>query len=93
MNGGCLCAALYGEIDHHSAADIRMITDPEIERLLPKTMMLDFSGVQFMDSSGIGLILGRQRLLSQLGGTVVIKNASPQIRKINSRTVRAMYIK
>lgn len=83
-NGELLSAGLYGEIDHHTAADMRMLIDSEIESLLPKSLILDFSEVQFMDSSGIGLILGRKRLIESMGGGLYIKNVSPHIRKIIS---------
>ncbi|MBQ8791228.1 MAG: anti-sigma factor antagonist [Ruminiclostridium sp.] len=79
-----LSARLYGEIDHHTARDMRMLIDSEIEGTLPKSLILDFSGVQFMDSSGIGLILGRKRLVEALGGGLYIKNTKPHIRKIIS---------
>ncbi len=82
INENCICALLSGEIDHHSATEARMLIDSEIEKLLPKTLILDFSGVQFMDSSGIGLILGRQRMMTQLGGSLHIKNTPPLVRKI-----------
>lgn len=79
-----LSARLYGEIDHHTARDMRMLIDSEIEGTLPKSLILDFSEVQFMDSSGIGLILGRKRLVEALGGGLYIKNTKPHIRKIIS---------
>lgn len=79
---GCICAKLYGEIDHHSAADIRIQTDAQIERLMPSILIFDFSGVQFMDSSGIGLILGRRRLMETMHGDVKVKNPPPNVRKI-----------
>ena len=83
-NGEFLTASLCGEIDHHTASDMRMHIDSEIESLLPKSLILDFSEVQFMDSSGIGLILGRKRLIESMGGGLYIKNTGPQIRKIIS---------
>ena len=61
-----------------------MLIDSEIEGTLPKSLILDFSEVQFMDSSGIGLILGRKRLVEALGGGLYIKNTKPHIRKIIS---------
>ena len=45
-------------------------------------MILDFGDVSFMDSSGIGLIMGRCRIMNEIGGVVKIKDASEQIRKI-----------
>ncbi|MBP3922960.1 MAG: anti-sigma factor antagonist [Ruminiclostridium sp.] len=79
-----LCARLYGEIDHHTAADMRMLIDSEIENSLPRSVVLDFADVQFMDSSGLGLILGRKKLIESMGGGIYIKNTKPHIRKIIS---------
>ena len=45
-------------------------------------LILDMSGVSFMDSSGIGLILGRQRIMESFGGGVAVKNPSPSVRRI-----------
>lgn len=79
-----LCAVLTGEIDHHTASDMRILIDSEAERIMPKTLILDFSGVQFMDSSGIGLILGRKKHVESMDGALFIKNALPCVRKIIS---------
>lgn len=63
---------LQGEIDHHTAGAIRNRTDTEILRRSPEELILDFSGVSFMDSSGVGLVIGRYKLaLSRSCRTVV----------------------
>ena len=49
---------------------------------MPSMLILDMSGVSFMDSSGIGLILGRQRIMESFGGGVAVKNPSPSVRRI-----------
>ena len=59
-----------------------MLIDPELERFTPTMLILDMSGVTFMDSSGIGLILGRQRIMESLGGGLAVKNPSPSVRRI-----------
>ncbi|MBS7397454.1 MAG: anti-sigma factor antagonist [Ruminiclostridium sp.] len=79
---GCITAHISGEIDHHEAAGIRMEIDPELERLMPTMLILDMSEVSFMESSGIGLILGRQRIMESLGGGITVKNPSPSVRRI-----------
>ena len=56
---GTLAAYLSGEIDHHAAQSLRKEIDAQIDDRLPELLTLDFSGVTFMDSSGVGLILGR----------------------------------
>ena len=67
-------ALIDGEIDHHSAKEIREGVDSAVFRMNPKVLRLDFSGVGFMDSSGIGLIMGRYRLMSESGGTIEVIN-------------------
>ena len=77
-----LTAYLKGDIDHHTAAEMRMELDGELEQTMPFVVILDFGEVGFMDSSGIGLILGRARLLSGWGGKLLIASPSEQVRKI-----------
>ena len=64
-----MTAYLEGEIDHHSARPIREQIDDEAQQSKPQMLLLDFGRVSFMDSSGIGLVMGRFRLMSELGGT------------------------
>ena len=75
-------AFLEGEIDHHTAAALRMEIDDAVQRSKPKTLKLDFADVTFMDSSGIGLVMGRFRTVQPLGGKLVVSNLSPQVYKI-----------
>lgn len=77
-----ITAVLSGELDHHTAAEARKLIDARLERHTPRLCILDFSGVSFMDSSGIGLILGRQRIAELYGGSVKIKNPSRYAEKI-----------
>ena len=77
-----LTARLDGEIDHHTAKGLREKIDFEIENSSPKTLILDFSDVTFMDSSGIGLIMGRYKLMKASGGEVIIKNPSPNTLRV-----------
>lgn len=77
-----LTAAVTGEIDHHSAREIREAIDQNLERSLPKMLVLDFRDVTFMDSSGIGLIMGRYKLLKSMGGEIIIKNANERIQRV-----------
>lgn len=81
-SGDTLIAFLSGEIDHHAAAEMRFFIDGELERSTPKVLIFDFSGVEFMDSSGIGLVLGRIRVISGWGGKAAIENPKPLIRKM-----------
>lgn len=77
-----LIACLNGEIDHHTAADISSDLDAEILCRMPKLLVMDFSAVSFMDSSGIGLILGRQRLMKTLRGAVTVRSVPKDVAKI-----------
>ena len=67
--GDVLYAYLAGEIDHDAAQSLRIQLDDALVSRAPQTMILDFGGVGFMDSSGVGLILGRQRIARTLGST------------------------
>lgn len=79
-----MTALISGEIDHHSAAGLREAIDDSILRLNPELLTLDFSAVSFMDSSGIGLIMGRYRLMQESGGRVAVCGASP----VNARMIK-----
>ena len=83
-DGENLVALLSGEIDHHWAAILREEIDERVRSRSPAKLILDFSGVTFMDSSGIGLILGRQRLVSTLGGVVIVQKAPREIKRMLS---------
>lgn len=77
-----LTAFLSGELDHHHAKEIREAIDFAVREQFPPVVVLDFRHVTFMDSSGIGLIMGRSRLMEEYGGTLEIHNPSQQIRKV-----------
>lgn len=79
-----MLALLAGEIDHHTASKIRSLLDVEIQNNNPKFLVLDFTNITFMDSSGIGLIMGRYKLMQYINGNLKIVNPSPQIRKVMS---------
>ena len=80
---GCyLKIKLRGEIDHHTATTIRNAMDNEIYKKRPRGLILDMSSVGFMDSSGLGLIMGRYAVMKELGGEVIIRDPSPTIEKI-----------
>ena len=79
---GALIARLCGEIDHHIAPKLRSQIDLKCESLRPARLVLDFKAVSFMDSSGIGLIMGRYRCISLLGGRMEIVNIPPTLKKI-----------
>ena len=77
-----LTAYLEGEIDHHSVKPVREEIDNTIDRLQPKALALDFSGVTFMDSSGIGLVMGRYRKIAPYNAQLYVFNPPPSIAKV-----------
>lgn len=79
---GVLEVTLQGEIDHHSAVTVRTGIDEEICRDHPQKTILDLSGIEFMDSSGLGLIMGRYALMQKLGGALTLKNPNERIVRI-----------
>ena len=79
---GTLTARVSGEIDHHTAALLREELDREIETRSIKKLVLDFEEVTFMDSSGIGLVMGRYRNLLKTGAELSIMGAPPNIAKM-----------
>lgn len=73
---------ILGEIDHHSAAGVREEIDRNIFFYRPEKVVLDLSKIGFMDSSGLGLILGRYTKIKDLGGEMALENPSEEILKI-----------
>ena len=78
----CLYIQITEEIDHHSTQIIRRKMDNEITRFMPRKVVFDFSKVSFMDSAGIGLLIGRYKLAKMLGGVAEITNTSKAIEKV-----------
>ncbi len=77
-----LTAYLQGELDHHAARSAREEIDANLQRSLPRQLVLDFTDVGFMDSSGIGLILGRYKLLRSMGGEILIRGAKEPVARV-----------
>lgn len=69
-----LKVSLCGEIDHHSASTLREEIDEKIFEIKPKTLILDLKSIGFMDSSGLGLILGRYNKMKEIGGSLTVQN-------------------
>ncbi|MHB1316096.1 MAG: STAS domain-containing protein [Christensenellales bacterium] len=82
--GGTLTVKLKGELDHHSADYVRVEVDRLIEDRTVTQLVFDLSGLSFMDSSGIGVLLGRYKKMQRRSGTVALKGAVRQIDKILS---------
>lgn len=77
-----LIVYLGGDIDHHSAKSMRCEIDDHITRLHPKNLSLDFREVSFMDSSGIGLVMGRYKLMQSIEGHLHVVNLPSHIKKV-----------
>ncbi len=82
LEEGVLTVRLSGEIDHHSARTVREETDTLIQQKRPHELRLDFSSVTFMDSSGIGLIMGRYRIMGLFGGYLRVVNVPEGLEKL-----------
>ncbi len=70
------------EIDQYMAEKLRNRADFEIQKYMPKKVLMDFEDVSFMDSAGIGMILGRYKTAKLVGGTLNICNVTPSIKKV-----------
>ena len=82
FEGGRLSILLRGEIDHHSAVSVRSAIDEKLYELRPASLVIDLSRIEFMDSSGLGLIMGRYALMQKLGGEFALQNPNERIVKI-----------
>ena len=77
-----LIVEITEEIDHHAVEKIRRKVDDEITRYMPRKTIFDFSRVTFMDSAGIGMILGRYKMMKLIGGSLEIVNISSTVKRI-----------
>ena len=82
VKGDTVTVYLDGELDHHTAKGVRAELEALIESPRVKRLVLDLSGLTFMDSSGIGLVMGRYRLMQLAGGRLSVTGASERIQKI-----------
>lgn len=73
---------LCGEIDHHSAVWVRGEIDAAIAKEQPRATVIDLSGIDFMDSSGIGLIMGRYTRMQAIGGELRVSLPNARVMKI-----------
>ena len=78
----CLTIFLPSELDHHNAEEIRRRADRLIEKHHIRCVIFDFEETNFMDSSGIGVIMGRYRMMNLLGGEVWAVHANERMKKI-----------
>lgn len=81
-NGDTLVVFIKGEIDHYSAVWVRAEIDAKIAEIRPANTVFELSKIDFMDSSGIGLIMGRYARMQRLGGGVILRNPSDRVERI-----------
>ncbi len=82
VHDNCLTIFLPRELDHHNAEEIRKKSDSLIEKNQIRCVIFDFERTNFMDSSGIGVIMGRYRTVVLLGGEVWAVNTNERMKKI-----------
>ena len=82
MEGDSLRAEPIGEIDHHNAKRLRERIDSQLFSKKPGGLILDFSSVRFMDSSGIGRVIGRAEICRELGITVRLTGLSSTAKRL-----------
>ena len=80
--GSVLTVTLAGDIDHHCAVGVRSEIDEEISRERPDKTVLILTDIDFMDSSGIGLVMGRYAKMKAVGGELVLRGANERLMKI-----------
>ena len=81
-----LTVTISGEIDHHSAVNMRRDIDNIIWNRTPTHLILDMSEVDFMDSSGLGFIMGRYALMREIGGNLTLRDPSAVVMKMLTMT-------
>ncbi len=80
--GTTLVVKIDGEIDHHTSRNFREEIDRELNLKNIVNLVLDFDGVTFMDSSGIGAVVGRYKEITARGGRVMLIRVKPQVDKV-----------
>lgn len=81
-SGQALTIRLKGELDHHSADESRVMIDEKINKGKFNKLVIDFKNLDFIDSSGIGFVIGRYKVIRKRNGVIEIINASKKVRKI-----------
>lgn len=80
--GQVLTIKLKGELDHHCADEARLLIDEKIKNNKFKKLVIDFKGLDFIDSSGIGFVIGRYKVIRKRNGVIEIVNANKKVKKI-----------
>ena len=70
------------ELDHHQAMKLRKCSDEQFRRCRAKNIILDFKNTNFMDSAGVGMIIGRYKEVDLIGGKIAVININANIKKL-----------
>ncbi len=82
LRGNTLIATLSGELDHHTAKKVKDTVEEVIRNKGVTNLIFDLSSLTFMDSSGIGVVIGRYKLIKSIGGNVAIVSTSYSVDKL-----------
>ena len=82
QKGDVSVARMHGELDHHTADYVRTTLDEHLSSEARPQLIFQFAGVSFMDSSGIGVVIGRYKQVHARGGQVVLCEVSPSVARI-----------
>lgn len=82
VRGDTLIVRLSGELDHHTAEMVRSQVEAELDRGLTEHLVLNLEDLSFMDSSGLGVILGRYKRVTQAGGRMALCSVNDQLKKL-----------
>ncbi|MFL0269766.1 anti-sigma F factor antagonist [Candidatus Clostridium radicumherbarum] len=77
-----LVVFMMGELDHHSAEEVRSKIDDRLDRESIAKLILDFKDVSFMDSSGIGVVIGRYKKMTAKNGKICIANVNNSVKRV-----------
>jgi len=92
MSDNILTVSLAGEIDHHNIEPVREAVDGAILSRRPSLLILDFSKISFMDSSGFGFVMGRYKTMNSLGGQVIVRGSNKRIKMILELSGAGKYV-
>lgn len=80
--GNFLVVTPEGDLDHHSASEVREQIDNKLQSTKAKNLIFNLNKLQFMDSSGLGVLIGRYKAVSLLGGETIIISPSPATKRL-----------
>jgi len=84
VKGNTLIVYMPEEVDHHCAEQINEYSDWFVTGNNVRNMIFDFAKTEFMDSSGIGIVMGRYKLIKKLGGKITLRNITSAVNRIFS---------